>query len=382
MNSIEDIAIVGVGQTRIERNKLGETFADMVFEVTQKALKDAGMTIDDIDNVVTTSNDFWDGRTISTMAVGDACGAGMGKNMSAVEGDGTFSTFYGMTRILSGTFDTTLVVSHVKGSESNNVHITNAIFDPIYMRPIGLDSINSAALQMRRYMEKYGITEEQCAMVSVKNHRNALKNPNAQLPMEITIDDVMDSKVISNPLKFYDCSPISDGAAAVILAGGDKAKKAKKPVWVKGVSYAADAYFLGDRDLADADALDLAAARAYEMAEITDPTEEIDVAEVYDAFSYMELMWYEGLGFCPIGGGGRLIEKGVTEIDGKLPVNPSGGLLSGHPVTPGGMYRIIEAVLQVRGDAGDHQVPDVKTALAHGVNGACGQSHCVWIVGR
>jgi acetyl-CoA C-acetyltransferase len=92
-------------------------------------------------------------------------------------------------------------------------------------------------------------------------------------------------------------------------------------------------------------------------------------------------MWYEGLGFCLPGGGGKLIDKGITEMDGELPVNPSGGLLSGHPVTPGGMIRLIEAVLQVRGDAGEHQIDGVKTALAHGINGACGQSHCVWIVG-
>jgi acetyl-CoA C-acetyltransferase len=382
MKELDDIAIIGVGQTKIERNKLGDTFADMVYEATKKALDDAGMTMDDIDNVITTSNDFWDGRTISTMAVNDACGGGLAKNMSAVEGDGTFSAFYGMARIMSGTYDTTLVVSHVKGSESNNVHITNAIFDPLYIRPIGLDSINSSALQMRRYMAKYGITEEQCAKVSVKNHKNALKNPYAQIAMDISVDDVLDSRIISDPLKLYDCSPVSDAAAAVILAGGEKAKKAKKPVWVKGVSYTADAYFLGDRDLADASALDKAALEAYEMAGIEDPLNDIDVAEVYDAFSYMELMWYEGLAFCPPGGGGKLIDKGITEMDGDLPVNPSGGLLSGHPVTPGGMIRLIEAVLQVRGDAGEHQVDGVKTALAHGINGACGQSHCVWIVGR
>jgi acetyl-CoA C-acetyltransferase len=382
MNGIENIAIVGVGQTKIERNKKGETFADMVYEATHKALSDAGMTMDDIDNVITTSNDFWDGRTISTMAVNDACGAGLGKNMSAVEGDGAFSAFYGMTRVLSETYKTSLVVSHVKGSESDNIHITNGIFDPIYMRPVGLDSLNSAALQMRRYMLKYGITEEQCALVSVKNHKNALNNPNAQLPLEISVEDVLESRLISDPLKLYDCSPISDAAAAVIIAGGDAAKKAKKPVWVKAVAYASDAYFLGDRDLADAYALDLAASRAYEMAGITDPVKELDVAELYDAFSYMELMWYEALGFCPPGGGGKFIDKGITQMDGELPVNPSGGLLSGHPVIVGGMIRLAEAVLQVRGDAGDRQVPGVKTALAHGVNGVCGQSHCVWIVGR
>ncbi len=382
MNGVEDITIIGVGQTAIERRKPAETFADMAYEVVTKALHDAGMTIGDIDNIVTTSNDFWDGRTISSMAVNDAVGAGLGKNITTVEGDGTFSAFYGMCRILSGSYKNSLVVTHVKGSISDNIHITNGIFDPIYMRPIGLDSLNTAALQMRRYMTKYGITEEQCAKVSVKNHANALKNPYAQIKKAVTLEDVMESRLIADPLKLLDCSPISDGAAAVIISGEESAKKHKNAVKVRGVGYCADAYFLGDRDLADANALDMASSRAYEAAGITDPMSEIDVAEIYDAFSFMELMWYEGLGFCPPGGAGKLIDRGVTEMGGKLPVNPSGGLLSGHPVITGGMIRLIEACLQVRGAAGDHQVKGVKTALAHGVNGACGQSHCVWIVGR
>jgi acetyl-CoA C-acetyltransferase len=382
MNSIEDITIIGVGQTTIERQKPADTFADMAYEATNLALKDAGMSIADIDNIVTTSNDFWDGRTISSMAVNDAVGAGLGKNITTAEGDGTFSAFYGMCRILSGSYKNTLVVAHVKGSISDNIHITNGIFDPIYMRPIGLDSLNSSALQMRRYMTKYGITEEQCAKVSVKNHGNALNNPYAQIKKAVTLEEVMESRVIADPLKLYDCSPISDAAAAIIISGEESAKKHKNAVKVRGVGYCADAYFLGDRDLADANALDMAASAAYEMAGITDPLREIDVAEVYDAFSYMELMWYEGLGFCAPGGGGKLMDKGVTEITGKLPVNPSGGLLSGHPVIVGGLIRLAEACLQVRGNAGGHQVKGVKTALAHGVNGACGQSHCVWIVGR
>jgi acetyl-CoA C-acetyltransferase len=359
MNTIEDVAIIGVGQTAIERRKPADTFADMAYEAVTKALKDAGMNIADVDNIVTTSNDFWDGRTISSMAVNDAVGAGLGKNISTVEGDGAFSAFYGMCRILSGSYKNTLVVAHVKGSISDNIHITNGIFDPIYMRPIGLDSLNTAALQMRRYMTKYGITEEQCAKVSVKNHANALKNPYAQIKKAVTVEEVMESRVIADPLKLLDCSPISDAAAALIISGEESAKKHKNAVKVKGVGYCTDAYFLGDRDLADAEALDMAASTAYEAAGITDPLSEIDVAELYDAFSYMELMWYEGLGFCPQGGGGKLIDKGTTEMDGKLPVNPSGGLLSGHPVIVGGLIRLVEACLQVRGDAGEHQVKGV-----------------------
>jgi acetyl-CoA C-acetyltransferase len=378
---MENVAIVGVGQTRYERRKRGENFADLVYEVTVKALNDAALTIRDIDNVVTVSNDFWDGRTISSMAVQDACGS-RHKDVSTVEGDGLFGALYGAMRILSGSFDTTLVVAHMKGSESRMNLITNAMFDPIYTRALGLDSITSAALQARAYMDAFHVTEEQCARVSVKNHRNARNNPYAQLPMEISVDDVMASRMLADPIKLLDTSPITDGAAAVILANETAARKARtQPVWIRGVGHCSDAYHLGDRDLARSPALREAAKRAYGMAGIADPAREIDVAELYDAFSYQELMWMEGLGFCPEGGGGKLVDEGVTEMGGALPVNPSGGCLSAHAVLVAGLARLIETVLQVRGEAGARQVPGCRTALAHGINGACGQSHCVMVVG-
>ncbi|MBN2517178.1 MAG: thiolase family protein [Deltaproteobacteria bacterium] len=378
---MEKIAIVGVAQTKYERRKKGEIFYDMVYEVTTKAMEDAGYTLDDIDNVITVSNDFWDGRTISCMAVQEVAGA-HDKNVSTVEGDGAFGAFYGAMRVLGG-FKTTLVVTHSKGSEGDSKVITNAMFDPVYHRALGLDAISSSALQAQAYMEKYGITEEQCAMVSVKNHGNAKNNPCAQLPMNITVEDVMRSRKIADPLKLLDCSPVSDGAAAIIIADKDSAKKARNtPVWIKGIAHCSDAYFLGDRDLADPRALKDAAARAYAMAGITRPRDEIDVVELYDAFSYMEPLWLEGMGFCNQGDGGRMIEKGISVKGGSLPVNPSGGVLSAHPVLTAGLARIIESTLQLRGEADERQVPGARTALAHGINGPCGQSHCVWILGR
>jgi acetyl-CoA C-acetyltransferase len=257
------------------------------------------------------------------------------------------------------------------------------MFDPIYTRPLGLDAIASSALQARRYMDKYGITEEQCARVSVKNHKNAKNNPYAQLPMDISLEDVLRSRILASPIKLLDASPISDGACAIILANEETTRRfSKYPVWIKGVGSCADAYHLGDRDLAECKPLERAAQTAYKMAGIENPFKEIDVAEVYDAFSYQELMWSEGLGFCEKGGGGRLIERRETEMDGSIPVNPSGGCLSAHAVITAGLIRIAEATLQVRGDAGKRQIPGAKIALAQGINGPCGQSHCVWIVGK
>lgn len=375
-------AIIGVGMTRIEANKVSATFADMAWEAVNKALLDARMTIDDIDNIVTTSNDFWDGRTISCMAVGDASGA-RHKNISCVEGDGAFGAFYGLTRVLSGSYGTTLVTAHSKGSESISSLITNAAFDPIYDRALGMDMISSAAMQANAYMYRTKTTSEQMALVSVKNHGNAVHNPNAQLPMKITVDDVLLSEMIADPLHKLDCSPVSDGCCAIIIANESRATKyGGNPVWIKGVSFCSDSYFLGDRDLSNARSLTASAKKAYEMAGITNPGREINVAEVYDAFTYQELMWLEALGIEDDGQAGKELEKGKYNINGSLPVNASGGLLSGHPVIAAGLIRVAEAVKQIRGDAGKYQVDGVNLAIAHGVNGLCGQSHCVWILGK
>lgn len=372
-------AIVGVGQTKYLSHNT-KAFSELVYEAVRKALDDAGMELKDIDNVVTTTSDFWDGRTIASMAIAEASGS-YGRDSTNVEGDGTLAAFYALMRTLSGVYNTTLVTAHCKVSEGNPRKIFNQALDPIYERILGLDAISLSALQARAYMRRYGISEEQCALVSVKNRRNAKNNPFAHTALDITVEDVMKSQYLAEPIKRLDASPISDGACALILASGDCAKKwAKKPVWIKGVAHCTDAYRLGERDLSCAPALETAAARAYRMAGITDPFRQIDVAEVYDAFSYMELMWYEGLGFCGRGGGGKLIENGQTQIGGKLPVNPSGGVLSAHAVQVAGMARIAEAVLQLRGEAGDHQVSPARTALAHGIQGVCAQTHCVWIL--
>lgn len=377
---MEKIAITGLAQTRYERRKPDKTYYDLVYEVTRGALEDSGLTLADIGNVITVSNDFLDGRTISSMAVGEAAGA-HDKNISTVEGDGAFGAFYGAMRVLGG-FPSTLVVAHSKGSEGSIRHVTNGMFDPIYQRPLGIESLSSAAMQANAYMEKYGLSEEDFAKVSVKNHGNAKNNPCAQLPMDITIADVMGSPKIADPLKLLDCSPISDGAAAMIIADENTALKSrKKPVWIKGIGHCCEEYFLGDRDLANPKALREAAGRAYAMAGVSNPLREIHVAEVYDAFSYMEPLWLEGLGFCGPGEGAGMIDRGITPMGGSLPVNSSGGVLSAHAVLVAGLARIIEATLQLRGEAGKRQVDGAKTALAHGINGPCGQSHCVWILG-
>lgn len=384
----EKVAIIGAAQTKYEESKASLHINELVFEVVEGIFQETGLTFTEesgkegIDAIVTCSHDHWDGRVISQDGTADVVGGHL-RDDHKVAGDGAWAVVYAMMKILSGHCDTVMVVSHCKESHTEGRLIENIGIDHIYHRLLGLDFLSAAALQARRYMYKYGITPEQCAKVVVRNRGNAKNNPYAQAPLDITVEDVLNSRLLASPIRLLDAKPVSDGACALILANEEKAKRfTDKPVWIKGVGYYYDAHYLGDRDLADCDSLVLAAKRAYQMAGITSPLKDIDVAEVSEVYSYQELLWSEGLGFCDRGAGGKFIDSGITNMGGELPINPSGGLLSGVPVTVAGASRVAEATLQLRGEAGARQVPSAKIALAHGTSGVCGQMHCVIILGR
>jgi acetyl-CoA C-acetyltransferase len=219
-------------------------------------------------------------------------------------------------------------------------------------------------------MIRFGTTENQMAMVAVKNHRNAMNNPFAHFHREVTVEQVLSSKVIAHPIKLLDCSPISDGGAAVILARDSIAKRmVDTPVWVVGSGSATDSIALHDRDdLTILRSTVIASHEAYQMAGIG--PEDVDVAEVHDCFTIAELMAYEDLGLCEKGGGGKLIQDGETEIGGRIPVNPSGGLKAkGHPVGASGVGQVAEIALQLRGEAAARQVKEAGVGLTHSVGG-------------
>jgi acetyl-CoA C-acetyltransferase len=379
---MDRVAIVGVAQTKFEAQKLDQNYAEMVYEVVQQLFAQTGAQYAEIDNVVTASSDFWDGRTISSMAVQDAVGAWL-KSETKVSSDGTLAVLYAMMRILAGSFKTALVVAHCKSSEGDQKLIGNAVFDPIYQRQLGIDLVTSSALQAQAYLHAYGLTAKDLAEVVVKNLGNAQLNPNAQRAQNLTIDAALQSPLVADPLRELDIAPPSDGACALLLAHESVASRyTDKPVWLQGVGHCQDQYYLGDRDLTTSVALAKAAATAYKMAEITDPRQQLDVIELYDAYSYQELMWTEILGLAPPGKGVDLIRQGVTTLSGTLPVNPSGGVLAAQAMFVAGLVRVAEAALQLRGEAGSYQVPNARRALAHGMVGPAAQTHCVWILGR
>jgi acetyl-CoA C-acetyltransferase len=382
----ERVGIVAVAQTKYHRNRADVNEGELAYEAIKQVLEETGLKFahdgSGIDASVTCCQDFWDGRTIASLNVASYVGAHH-SDEDRVAGNSLNALYCAFARILSGLQDIILVVSHCKESQSDKNLIENAALDPAFLRILGLDFLTAAALQARRYMYKYGITAEQCARVAVKNRGNAKKNPFAQEPLDITVEDVLGSKMLVSPIRQLDTKPTSDGACVMILAREKKAKKlAKKPIWILGVSNCHETHYLGERDLAECDALVSAADKAYKMAGIADPVKELDLVELSEEYSYQELLWMEGLGLCGRSEAGKMIDAGVTQLGGQLPVNPSGGMLSGNPPIVAGMARVAEAVLQLRGEAGERQVPGAKMALAHGVDGSCGQQQGVMILGK
>ncbi len=229
------------------------------------------------------------------------------------------------------------------------------------------------AMMARLHMRRYGTTQEELAEVAVKNHHHGSMNPLAQYRMEVTVDDVLSSPMVADPLHVLDCSPISDGAAAVVLAPAEKASRyAEVPIRIIGSAQASDTLALHDRrDLTTLDATVHAARKAYDQAGIT--PSQIDLAEVHDCFTIAEILAIEDLGFFEKGAGGRAIEDGLTTLDGPLPINTSGGLKAcGHPVGATGIKQAYEIALQLRGEAGSRQVDDAEIGLAHNVGGSGG----------
>lgn len=280
----------------------------------------------------------------------------------------------GIFAVLSGLSDVVLV----GGVEKMTHRATNEVTEYLAMAsdyPFeqwnGITFPGLYALMARAHMHKYGTTEKQMAMVAVKNHFNGNLNPKAHMQKEITIEKVLSSIPISTPFKLYDCSLISDGASCIILTKPEIAKKfTDNPVHIIGSGQASDSIGLYERtSFTSLLSAKLASKTAYDMAKIN-PT-DIDLAEVHDCFTFAELMAYEDLGFCGVGEGGKMVDKGETKIGGKIPVNTSGGLKSkGHPVGATGTAQAYEIFIQLTGKAKARQVKNAKIGLTHNVGGS------------
>ncbi len=356
-------------------------FQNMLLDCFESIIEQTGVTFDmekGIRNVLTCSDDVFDARTISDNGMTDVVGAHFrGEEKMAQEGINGLG--YAMACILSGHDDVILYLGHCKESQTESRHMnTNLAFDPFYCRPMGLDFLNTSALQARAYMEKSGVNDRHLAKVVVRSRKNSKKNPYAQQLPPVKESDVMKSKMLADPLREMHCYLVSDWAVGMLLCCEERVREfTDKPVWITGFGSCMDSYFLGDRDLASNFPLKTAAGRALKKAGISDPGKEIDIFELNDPYAYQLPMWAEGVGIAEEGKGGQWIDDGGMD---KYNVNLSGGTLSGNPVMLGGMARAVEAILQLRGEAGGRQVKRAKKALAHGSMGPAGQHHAVVIL--
>ncbi|MBI5845730.1 MAG: thiolase family protein [Deltaproteobacteria bacterium] len=375
------VGICAVAQGPFERNTWHERFQGMAMPVLESLLSQTGLDFAEdtgINVIVSCSDDVFDARTISDNGMTDVLGGHM-RCEEKVAQDGIQAVYYASSIIMSGYTDVVLVLGHSKESQGQSRNmVTHLAFDPFYTRPVGLDFTAAAGLQARAYGKLSGVSEEELAEIVVRSRENAKRNPHTQDLAPVSMDDVLSSPMLADPIRQLHAYPVSDGVVGMIFASEERAKKlCKNPVWVTGLGNCMDGFFLGDRDIADNFALKKAAERAYKRAGITDPAKEIDIFEVSDHYAYQQPMWLEGLGLAETGKGPKFLAHG-----GKDRVNPSGGMLAGNPLMLGGLVRAAEAAVQLKNEAGDRQIPGVKKALAHGVMGPAGQFHGVAVLSK
>ncbi len=369
------VGIVGVGQTHHASHRLDASGMELIAEAVTRALDDAQITRDEIDAIVIGNMDHFENINYVDMWAVEGLGAFMKPVFKVTTGGTTGTTiaacaFY---HVASGLFDRVLAVGWEKNSESDTQAAVATCANPVLERDPFAGAIGPLATEYSMYMKAYGATEEDAALVAVRDRNNALNNPYAHNRMKVTVEDVMNSPMLSYPIKFLDMCPRSDGACAVIFASEEYAKKmCPRPAWVHASVVRHDYTHFGDLEWQWMPTLERASAEAYKKAGITNPLKEFDVAELYLPASTTGVKWMDSLWFCERGEAPKLIRKGVFEMDGELPINPSGGVISTNPIGATGLIRVGEAAWQIMGKAGDRQVPNVRKALATGFGG------CSW----
>jgi len=369
------VAIVGVGQTSFNRRP-DANIREIAFEGFKEALEDAQLTPKEVQASIICSATHYDKQRTPAGVIAEYLGLNPQPtfNVEAVCASSGVGLRIGWSFVNSGLHDVVAVVGFQKMTELGSAEIQEVMGrsgDVMWESPFGTTMPAYFALYAKSHMEKYGTTEEQMAKVAVKNHFYATKNPKAMFKKEITVEEVLGSRMIASPLKRYDCCANSDGAACIILASDEIARRlTKKPIWIAGLGLASSPMALTSRDpsFTSFNCTVEASQQAYRMAEVE--PKDVDVAEVHDCFTITEIINYEDLGFCSKGQGGRIAEDGQTYLGGRIPVNIDGGLLAkGHPVGATGASQIRTLVKQLRGEAGETQVNNAKIGLAHNLGG-------------
>jgi acetyl-CoA C-acetyltransferase len=377
---MRDVAIIGVGM-----NKWGElwekSLRDIFVESALLAIEDAG--VDHIDSMYVgcMTSGLFVGQEHLASLLADYLGAGpiASTRVESACASGGAAVRMGFIDVASGMSDIVLVGGVEKMTDVGGdgaIYALSTAADQEYEVYHGITFPGLYALMARSHMHKYGTTREQLAQVAVKNHENGSKNPLAQFPQRITVEEVINSIMVADPLTILDCSPITDGAACLILCPAEMVKKISKkpPVKIIASGNATDTIAIHSRsDFTTLNATVKAAERAYKMAGVK--PEDIDLAEVHDCFTIAEIIIIEDLGFVKKGEGGKVTQNGMTALGGKKPINASGGLKSkGHPVGATGVAQVVEIVHQLRGEAGQRQVKDARIGLTQNMGGSGGSA--------
>ncbi|MBN1455658.1 MAG: thiolase domain-containing protein [Methanomicrobia archaeon] len=378
---MREVAIIGAGTTQF--GELWErSFRDLAVEAGLRAIEDAGISGDEIQALY--GGNMSAGRFIEQEHIGALIAdyAGLARlhipstRAEAACASGALAMHLAVLSIASGWYDLVIAAGIEKmtdvGSDSADELLASSVdrkWEVIY----GATLPSLFAQMARLHMTHYNTTAEQMAQVAVKNHANAVHNPFAQYQHEISLESVLASPLVADPLRMLDCSSIADGASAVVVCAAEKARQyTDSPVYVKASAQASDTISLHDRrDLITMDATVAAARKAYQQASLQPA--QIDLAEVHDSYTISELIAIEDLGFVKKGEGGKATEAGETALGGRIPVNPSGGLKAcGHPLGATGIRQIVEITQQLRNEAGKRQVPGAEIALTHNIGGTGG----------
>jgi acetyl-CoA C-acetyltransferase len=377
-------AVIGIGQTKHAAKRDDVSIPGLVREAAMRALDDAELRWSDIDAVVLgKAPDMFEGVMMPELLLADALGA-TGKPILRVHTAGSVG---GSTAIVAahlvqaGVHERVLTVAFEKQSESDAMWALSPKYP--FQAPLMAGAGGFFAPLVRAYIKRSNAPPDVGIMVAVKDRLNALRNPYAHLHMaDVSLDTVKASPMLWDPIRYLETCPSSDGACAMVLGSAGAAKRAPRPpAWIRGTAVRSEPTHFAGRNQVDPRGGRDCAADVYRQAGITNPRSELDVAEIYVPFSWFEPMWLENLGFAADGEGWRMTVEGATAMDGDLPVNPSGGVLSSNPIGASGMLRFAEAALQVRGMAGEHQIDGAKLALGHAYGGAS-QFFAMWVVGR
>ena len=387
---MREVAVIGIGETQFGE-LWDKSFRELGIEAGLKAIEDSGIAAEDLDAIYVgnmSAGKFIDQEHVSALVADYSGLADQHLPAVRVEGGGAcgaIAILQAAMAIASGMHDIVIVGGAEKMTDVGDVQagaILSATADQEWESVFGATFAGLYAMMARRHMYEFNTTREQMAQVAVKNHKNGALNPHAQFQREITPDMVLKAPWVAEPLSVFDCAPLSDGAAAVVLCAMDRARKfSDTPVRILGSGQASDFLALHDRrDLTTMDATVVAGKRAFHAAGVT--PDKVQVAEVHDNFTITEIIAIEDLRFVKKGLGGMATEDGKTALNGKISVNTSGGLKArGQPVGATGVAQAVEIVRQLRGEAGKRQVSNAEIGLTHTLGGT-GATAVVHLFGR